>query len=471
MSAAAPVPFRNIADLPGPRGLPILGNALKMKVSRLHQVLEDWCRTYGPLYRIRIGPRNVVAVSDTALVAQILRDRPERFRRAAAMAQVIEEMGVTNVFPAEGEDWRRQRQIWMRAMGAQKLKTFHNELFEVTGRLLRRWRIAAKSGAVIDIQSDLMLYTVDVTMRFALGYDANTLEQPVGAIQQHLDKVFPALGRRISAPFPYWRFFKLPSDYALERALQGAYAEVARLIAAARTRMAARPELRTNPTCLLEALIAAHEAEGAPLSDRELFGNTVGALLAGEDTTANTLSWMIYFIAQDMKVQQRLQAEADAVLDSAELLSDPAAFNQLPLADAVMNEALRLKPVAPFMFVESNSDTMLGDLRVPANTPLFLLLRVDSMKETEFAQPEQFNPDRGWSRTGSDPHAVKPTMPFGYGPRLCPGRSLAISEIRAVTAMLARNFKVELVPGPAPVGERLAFTMTPTNLRVRLTSR
>jgi cytochrome P450 len=468
MSNASPI--RQIADLPGPRGWPLVGNALQIEASRIHLIFEDWCRQYGPLFRVRLGRKDMVVVADTSLIAQVLRERPEHYRRGTLVSKAIDEMGVTNVFPAEGEDWKRQRLIWNRAMGAQKLKTFHQELHDVTGRLLRRWRAAAAAGTVIDVQKDLMLYTVDVTMRFALGYDANTLEQPAGAIQRHLDKVFPALGRRISSPIPYWRLFKLPQDYALERALKGAYDEVSMLVERARARMAANPELREHPSCLLEALLVAQEAEGGSLSDRELFGNAVGALLAGEDTTANTLAWMTYFIAQDADIQQRLQAEADAVLGTDELLRDAASFNQLPLVDAVMNESLRLKPVAPFISAESNVEVMLGDLRIPAGTQLFLLTRMGCLEESEYPKPQDFLPDRGWLNA-TDPQAVRPAMPFGYGPRICPGRTLAISEIRAVTTMLARNFRLSLVEGEEPVTERLAFTMMPVNLRLRLENR
>jgi cytochrome P450 len=468
MSAVASI--REIADLPGPQGWPLVGSAFQINAARIHLIFEDWCRQYGPLFRVRLGRMDVVVVADTALIAQVLRERPEHYRRGSLVSRAIEEMGVTNVFPAEGEDWRRQRQIWNRAMGAQKLKTFHPELLEVTGRLLRRWRASAAAGTVIDVQRDLMLYTVDVTMRFALGHDSNTLEQPAGAIQRHLDKIFPALGRRISSAIPYWRLFRLPQDYALERALKGAYDEVSALIERARARMAANPALREHPSCLLEALLAAQEAEGTQLSDRELFGNAVGALLAGEDTTANTLAWMIHYIAQDAGIQRRLQAEADAVLGERELLREAADYNRLPLTDAVMGEALRLKPVAPFISAESNVEVMLGDLRIPANTQLFLLTRMGAMQESEYPRPEAFLPERGWARA-ADPQAVRPSMPFGYGPRICPGRVLATSEIRAVTAMLARNFSVSPAPGPGPVSERLAFTLMPVNLRVQLQAR
>jgi cytochrome P450 len=275
----------------------------------------------------------------------------------------------------------------------------------------------------------------------------------------------------MAAPVPYWRWFKLPVDRELDRAIDGALKEVHGLIAAARARIAAQPELRTNPSCLLEALIAAQDADAAQLSDQELFGNALAALLAGEDTTANTLAWMVWFVAQHADVQAQLQAEADAATGGGPLLSDVQALERVPLVDAVMNETLRLKPVAPIMMVEANEDVVLGGVRLPAGTGIIPLMRLGGMKESEYPDPQAFRPERGWARSPSEPGAVRPTMPFGFGPRICPGRNLAVTEVRSVTTMLMRNFSVELVPGAAPVGELLAFTMMPTNLRIRLKSR
>ena len=62
----------------------------------------------------------------------------------------------------------------------------------------------------MDAQRDLMRFTVDVTTGLVFGHDLNTLEEKGDVIQHHLDKIFPALGRRVLAPMPYWRWFKLP---------------------------------------------------------------------------------------------------------------------------------------------------------------------------------------------------------------------------------------------------------------------
>src|SRR5262249_20669077 len=80
-AAAAPRALRQLRDLPGPRGFPLVGNALQLDLDRVHQVLEGWATVYGPLYRVRIGRQRGLAIADPGLVGVILRERPETYRR------------------------------------------------------------------------------------------------------------------------------------------------------------------------------------------------------------------------------------------------------------------------------------------------------------------------------------------------------------------------------------------------------
>ena len=63
-----------ISELPGPRGLPILGNALQIETHRLHLTAERWSRTYGDYFRFRIGPRQIVALAK--VISTLLRSLP-----------------------------------------------------------------------------------------------------------------------------------------------------------------------------------------------------------------------------------------------------------------------------------------------------------------------------------------------------------------------------------------------------------
>lgn len=475
------VALRNLGDLPHPPGLPWLGNALQLKPARLHLQLESWAQQFGRFFCIHAPGRQLLVVTDLALAQQALRDRPEGFRRIRQLEPVARELMMNGLFSSEGERWRNQRRVWLATLNAQQLKSFHEKLMLITQKLLRRWQKAADRGEAVDVASDLMRYTVDATMQFALGHEANTLEMGEDVIQRHLDKIFPALGRRLRGFLPYWRFIKLPQDYALDRSLAALRIEVGHLIDNARARLRDNPKLREAPTCFLEAMLLAHEKDGAAISDEDVFANTMTVLLGGEDTTANTMAWLIHRICGRPDIYDALRAEADALLD------DPAApgrataggdggSNTVPRADkfphllrmtdATINETLRLHPVAPMYFLEALHDTVLGDVAVPTGTQVLLLTRAAANSSPHSEPKPRFEPAEDAASPNAGPGRAA-SLPFGYGPRMCPGRNLALAELRSATLMLARNFDLEAVPGPVPVSEELSFTLVPRNLRVR----
>src|SRR5277367_2025351 len=102
---------RSIADLPGPPGLPGLGNAHQLRPSSLHARAEEWCGRYGPIFRFDLAQRRVVCVGDTQSINAMLRERPEGFRRWRELERNADESGMKGVFVAEGEEWRRQRRL------------------------------------------------------------------------------------------------------------------------------------------------------------------------------------------------------------------------------------------------------------------------------------------------------------------------------------------------------------------------
>ncbi len=102
-----------------------------------------------------------------------------------------------------------------------------------------------------------------------------------------------------------------------------------------------------------------------------------------------------------------------------------------------------------------------------------LLTRHASIRGGGFEHAPAFDPER-WLVDDDAPratHDAKAFLPFGAGPRFCPGRNLAFLESKSAMAMIARNFEVELDDSDGPVNEQLSFTMVPQGLRVRLHER
>lgn len=468
--AADAAPLRSVAALPGPRGWPLIGNLLQFDLPRLHRQFEDWADRHGPTYRLRLGRREVLVISDAETIAALLRDRPDTWRRMRPIEAVIREAGGHGVFSAEGDDWRRQRRLVMSAFDPGHLKRFYPSLQRVTERLMASWREAARRGEAIDLQASLMRYTVDVTTGLAFGVDLNTIDAP-HPLQEHLDKLFPMLFRRVNLPFPYWHYLRLPIDREYDRHLRRVHEAVRGFVQAARQRLQDEPARRERPTDLLEAMLAARDADGSALTEEEVAGNVLTVLLAGEDTTANTLGWAIWLLHEHPDDWQALVAEVDAALGEARLPPSFDAARGLASIEASVGEAMRLKPVAPLLFMEANRETSLAGFRLPPGAVVFCLMRRAALDARLAEDVADFRPGR-W-QDGADRAVQKASMPFGAGPRLCPGRYLALLEMKMVLGMLARNFELlEVGPegGGAP-GERMAFTMFPVGLKMRLAER
>ncbi len=467
---------RRFAELPGPRGIPVLGNSLQLTRGRIHQDLERWAREFGPLFRMKLGPRQVLVVADHTVISSVLRDRPDAFRRPLRSSATGREMGLSpGVFSAEGEVWRNQRRMVMASFSPSHVRAYFPSLKKVTTRLEGRWLKATRSNTAIDLQPDLMRYTVDAISGLAFGADVNTLESDDDVIQQHLDKIFPALFRRIFTIFPYWRYVRLPADRRLDHSVKEINLAIAGFISQARQRLRGDAALREQPRNLLEAMIVAADQPGSGLDDRDIAGNVTTMLLAGEDTTANTLAWMIYLLHRHPTALKRAQEEVQR------LAPDPAEFTMEQMAsldflEACANETMRLKPVAPTIPVEAVRDTVVGGVAVPADTLIWSLMRHDSVDKQHFPQGTDFVPEH-WLDAGAQDQAggsaKRVSMPFGSGPRVCPGRYLALLEIKMAMAMLLSRFDIVGVDTPdgQPAQELMSFTMSPVGLRMRLRER
>jgi len=216
---------------------------------------------------------------------------------------------------------------------------------------------------------------------------------------------------------------------------------------------------------MLEAMLAAAAREGSGVTERDVAGNVLTMLLAGEDTTSNSLAWLIYLLHAHPAVLQRARDEVLGVAPDIGALSIEQ-VDRLDFIDACAHEALRLKPPAAFIPLEALVDTVVGDVQIAPGTMVWCVMRGGSLDDTWFANAAQFDPQR-WLDDTAD---KKASMPFGAGPRTCPGRYLALLEIKVAMAMLLTRFEILSVAtahGGAP-REKMGFVMEPESLQMRL---
>ena len=261
-------------------------------------------------------------------------------------------------------------------------------------------------------------------------------------IQPHLDKILPALFRRMFAPVPLLALDQAAgrprsSSAASAGAAQGAVRRLHRRSARAAGR--ADPTLREQPTNLIEAMLAARDARRQrhrPTATSS--GNVLTMLLAGEDTTANTLAWMIWLLHRHPEALQRAADEVRAVLGARAAPTDARAAGAARLrrglrarddaAEAGGAAACRCRRCATRGRRRRGAGRHAGDVPDAAR-----------QRRASATSPSRGVRARALARGGrrrATGSAKRVAMPFGAGPRICPGRYLALLEIKMVMAML-----------------------------------
>jgi cytochrome P450 len=234
---------------------------------------------------------------------------------------------------------------------------------------------------------------------------------------------------------------------------------------------------------LLQALIEARDPQsGARFSRDGLVDQVCFLFLAGHETSASSLGMAVYLLGRFPEVQQRLRAEVLQVLGSRAGAPDrPLGFEdlrQLSYGAAIFNETLRLYPPVSFFIREAQTDTELAGSRCPLRSLVTLSPWVIQRHEQHWRDPNGFRPERFLTDNSSEASSAEDRrwardafLPYGLGPRKCPGAAFAQQEALLVLAELVRRF--EVLPDPEHEPELVArLTLRSRNgIRVRLRPR
>lgn len=455
-----------IKDLKSPKGSFLLGHLPQFNVSNKHQVLERWVEETGDLFKIHFVGKAFIVSANPDINNKILRQRPESFIRFSKIDEVLREIGVYGVFNAEGETWKRHIKPIAEALNVKNVKAFYPIIFDKTKSILDKFKDYAVNRSVVDVQKEFMAFTIDITTEIAFGLKLDTINDQSNGFQEHLELIFPVINSRITAPIPIWRFFKSKKDKKLERSLKAIETIIYKSIADTKSKIAVTSEPKHKPSHFLEALLLENKEE--KFSDKDVYGNIFTLLLAGEDTTSNSLSWAIYYLVQHPEIVKKVREEAYKVYAEEDV---PVNYEQLELlkyADAVAQEALRLKPTTPQMYMEANEDVVINNLSIPKGTNLILQNKVPQTQEDHFSNANAFEPER-WIASKCPMHknhSPNVMRVFGGGPRYCPGMFLAKSEMVVLISVLCKHFDFKLESNLDDIKERFDFTMYPENLKI-----
>ncbi|MDZ4762548.1 MAG: cytochrome P450 [Alphaproteobacteria bacterium] len=377
----------------------------------------------------------------------VLLDEADSFAKSSFQLRLLRPATGDGLLTTEGEHWRFQRRAASPAFRIDALRALVPTFSSAAQAAADRMKSTAP-GALVNVMDEMQRTTLDVIVETILGgRDPGFRHEVVAqAVSDYVDSlghpdVLDILG------LPGW--VPRPRDSKGPRAA----AALKQAAVDAINRRRASGDTRHD---LLALLLAARDPEtGKGLSDDELRDNVVTFIGAGHETTALTLTYTLYLIANAPEIQERLLTEAQAACGDRPV--DSKMIDAMPFHEQVIKEAMRLYPPVSLIDRVALRDVKVGDIEVKKGEIVLLMVYAMHRHEMLWTRPEAFDPDRFSEARSQGRHRFQ-YMPFGGGQRICIGMKFAYMEAVAILATLVRELKI--LPNPA-------HTVTP-NIRSTL---
>ncbi|GAA6224582.1 sterol 26-hydroxylase, mitochondrial-like [Lates japonicus] len=478
--------LKTIDDLPGPSmsttlyWLFVKGYAAK---SHLLQGLQK--SLYGPIWRSRFGPFDLVNVATPELIAQVIQQEGRYPVRAELphWKEYRELRGQAyGLHVDSGPEWSRIRSVLNpKMLKLREVAAFAPIVHRVVGDLLHRvelLRSRSQDGATVsDLAAELYKFGFEGVSSILFETRLGCLEDE---IPQDTKRFIAAVSNMLTLSdmvvlFPRWSRSILPFWKRFVQAWDDLYDVAQTLI----DRRMAEIEAQVRSGEPVEGMYLTYLLSSDKLTRAEVYISVTELLLGGVDTTSNTLSWTLYHLARDDQAQDRLYREVNSVCpDRREPTTDD--LSRMPYLKAVIKETLRLYPVVPGngRFVSEN-EVIVDNYWFPKKTQFHLCHYAVCHDEAEFVDAESFMPDRwlrpeapgsGCSRaaTGYYQHHPYSFIPFGIGVRACVGKRVAEMEMYFALSRLIQHYRVQPEDGAPTVEPKtriLLIPSKPVNLR------
>jgi cytochrome P450 len=379
-------------------------------------------------------------------VRSLFTARPEDAPSLTGESPLRPIVGPNSVLTATGPRHMRQRKLLLPPFHGEAVQRYTEMIAEAADREIDSWPV----GEPFALAPRMQAITLDVIMAGIFGIEGTpgkgtpeyglrqTIRRAVNLSTRPEAQLFELLNLGSDEPVGPTRLFLSQLDRHMYAVIEARRAGAAQ---------------RTD---ILSLLLEAETEDGERLTDQELRDELLTLVLAGHETTANSLAWAFERLLRQPAAYDRLR-------DVARSDDDPDGY-----LEATIHEVMRSRPVIPIIGRKVTVPWQLGEYRLPAGSAILMSILLLHHREDVYPDPFAFRPERF---VGRKPGTYT-WIPFGGGIRRCLGAALAMAEQRVVLSAIARRTDLK-APDPAPERARHRnVTMIPAaGARVVMTAR
>jgi cytochrome P450 len=398
---------------------------------------------YGPMVSVeRSNGRLAYFVNDPAEVRRILVRRHPKYRKGPGFERVKMLLG-NGLIVSDGEVWRRSRTMIQPAFKTQNVHRLMQVMVLCADERARHWAGIARSGGTVNITEETNEFALALILRCIFGrdYEARNMQEdnPFGFLSRDS-------ARDLSVVIKVRELRELLLDIIADRQQSG----------------------EGEQFDFLEMYLAATDKSGNHFTERELLDELMTLIVAGFETSANTLNWVWYLLAGHPDIEARVIAEAGECMPGVDAVTADNA-QAMSYTQQVLEETLRLYPPVWLFTRRGHEFDELDDFDVPPGTDIYLSPYLLHRAPELWPDPNKFEPDR--FAVGDQKKKDRPYFPFSLGPRRCLGEYFSFLEMKVHLALLLPRFRMERTSAGHP-GLELAINLrSATDIHLRVTER
>ncbi|KAJ5930303.1 Oxidoreductase FAD/NAD(P)-binding [Penicillium verhagenii] len=459
--------------IPGPKGVPLLGNIYDIEAEVPMKSIELMADNYGPIYRLTTFGSPRVFVSSHELVNEVCDE--ERFAKAVTGGLKEIRNGThdglfTADVPGEDTNWGAAHRVLVPAFGPLAIRGMFDDMYDIASQLVMKW---ARQGpnANITVADDFTRLTLDTIALCAMGTRFNSFyRDEMHPFVEAMVGLLAGSGARSRRPA---LLNNLPTS---ENAKY--WADIDYLRNLSQELVEARKNHPEDKKDLLNAMVLGRDPQtGKGLTDDSIVDNMITFLIAGHETTSGMLSFLFYYLLKTPHAYKKAQDEVEQVIGQRKITVDD--MSKLPYITAVMRETLRLRPTAPFISVHAHptknkeEPVTLGGGKYVLNKDEPIIVMAGKMQRDPKvwgADADEFRPERMLDEN-FEKLPKNAWKPFGNGMRGCIGRPFAWQEALLVVAILLQNFNFQMANPSYDLRIKQTLTIKPKDFEMKASLR
>ncbi|XP_052206776.1 cytochrome P450 704C1-like [Diospyros lotus] len=429
-----------------------------------------------PTYRLITPSHSEIYTTDPVNVEYILKTNFSNYGKGQYNFDVMRDLFGDGIFAVDGEKWRHQRKLASYEFSTKVLRDFSSSVFRANAAKLASIVSGASTAKeIIDLQDLLMKSTLDSIFKVGFGIELDTLSGS-DEFSNRFMKAFDdsnviVYWRYVDLLWKIKRFLNIGMEATLKKNIQIIDSFVYELIRSKRDQMK-NGDLHRGKEDIVSRFLLESEKDPEKMNDKYLRDITLNFMIAGKDTSANSLTWFFYMLCKHPFVQEKIAQEVREAIGAADrenisMMDElgnrltESALENMQYLHAALTETLRLYPAVPLDAKSSEKDDVLPDgFKIKKGDGVnYMTYAMGRMRYIWGEDAEEFKPER-WLQNG----VFQVQSPFKFtafqaGPRICLGKEFAYRQMKILASYLLFFFRFKLVDESKEATYRTMFTL------------